>query len=307
MIKLLISFLLLFFIFSCKEIKKENINSKLNDGIKKIEKIIEKKQDKLDYKNEEKNNDTIFYYIGEEYFIEGVKYTPEENYNYTEVGLSTFYGKELHNVRTVNNDFNKVTELYGRHKTLPIPSMVKITNLDNGFSINIKIIDRHDDNAALIQVSRKVAQLLGFYKDKIATVRVDILSDASKQWKSVTISLNEPQFNETITSAPTSIVSISDIDNSDVENEKNLIDLDTIELSSEQVDDYKLFLKVFNFNNYTDIKSMMESLSNDITYTSEKNGQFYDLILGPVDKTEINNLVSYFISKGYKETKILLN
>ena len=99
---------------------------------------------------ESKKSDNIFYYVGDPYYIEGVKYTPEENYNYTEVGLSTFYGKELHNVRTVNNDFNKVTELYGRHKTLPIPSMVKVTNLDNGFSINIKIIDRHDDNAALI-------------------------------------------------------------------------------------------------------------------------------------------------------------
>ena len=64
MIKLLISFLLLFFIFSCKEIKKENINSKLNDGIKKIEKIIEKKQDKLDYKNEMIARQSIIQIIG---------------------------------------------------------------------------------------------------------------------------------------------------------------------------------------------------------------------------------------------------
>ena len=54
----------------------------------------------------------------------------------------------------ITNDINKVTELLGRHKTLPVPSMVNITNLDNGLSINIKIIDRHEDNTALIQVSR---------------------------------------------------------------------------------------------------------------------------------------------------------
>ena len=62
--------------------------------------------------------------------------------------------------------------------------MVKITNLENGLSINIKIIDRHIDNSTIIDVSEKF-QLLGFYKDKIATVRVDILSDSSKQWKNV--------------------------------------------------------------------------------------------------------------------------
>ena len=50
------------------------------------------------------------------YFIEGVKYIPKEEYNYDKDGLATFYGKELHNVKTINNDLNKVTELLGRHK-----------------------------------------------------------------------------------------------------------------------------------------------------------------------------------------------
>ena len=118
-----------------------------------------------------------------------------------------FMEKKLHNLKLLIMIINKVTELLGRHKTLPIPSMVKITNLENGLSINIKIIDRHNDNQQLIQVSRKVGQLLGFYKDKIATVKVDIISDASKQWKNVIV-LNEENFNDTISSAPTSIVSI---------------------------------------------------------------------------------------------------
>ena len=58
--------------------------------------------------------------------------------------------------------------MLGRHKSLPVPSIVKVTNLDNGLSLTIKINDRHDDNSSLIQVSRKTAQLLRFYKDKIA-------------------------------------------------------------------------------------------------------------------------------------------
>ncbi len=310
MIKFLISIIILTYTFSCKDIKNTKINTKVNDSIKKIENIVQKKEKNDQIKNKvEKKNESIFYYVGEPYFIEGVKYTPSENYSYSEIGLSTYYGKELHNIKTINNDFNKVTELLGRHKTLPIPSMVKITNLDNGLSINIKIIDRHDDNASLIQVSRKVAQLLGFYKDKIATVRVDILADSSKQWKSVATSLNEPNFEETISSAPTEIVSITDLE---TENFGENISSDQkeyipIELSSEPVDDFNIFLKVSNFNNYEDIKKLMANLTENLKYTSEKNGTYYDIIMGPLDKIEINNLVSYFISKGYKDTKIIVN
>ena len=158
------------------------------------------------------NKNRIFYLIGEPYYIEGVKYVPEENYSYEEIGLATFYDKELHNKRTANNDLNKVTELLGRHKTLPLPSIVKITNLENGLSLTIKIIDRHDDNTSIIQVSRKVAQLLRFYKNKITKTKVEILSDPSRQWKNVTMSINDKDFNNTVESAPTEIVSISNID-----------------------------------------------------------------------------------------------
>ena len=61
-------------------------------------------------------------------------------YNYDKDGLASFYGKELHNVKTINNDLNKVTELLGRHKTLPLPSTVKITNLENGISLISKFL-----------------------------------------------------------------------------------------------------------------------------------------------------------------------
>ena len=117
----------------------------------------------------------------------------------------------MHNQKTLNNDLNKVTELLGRHKTLPLPSIVKITNLENGLSLTIKVIDRHDDNASVIQVSRKVAQLLRFYKNRMARVKVEILSDPSKQWKNVTMSINDEDFNSTVESASTEIVSISNL------------------------------------------------------------------------------------------------
>ena len=140
MIKYLISLIFLLFLFSCNELNINNVSDVVENSTNKIEEIIENKKEDTKQRNQTTNKqtkDNIFYYVGEPYFIEGVSYTPEENYNYSEIGFSSFYGKELHNIKTVNNDINKVTELLGRHKTLPIPSMVKVTNLDNGLSLSL--------------------------------------------------------------------------------------------------------------------------------------------------------------------------
>ena len=308
--KLIIS-LFFIFLFSCDNISNNKVANKIENAKNIIEdktkenvaKIVEPKKN-LDKENSISEN--IFYLIGDPYFIEGVKYTPKEDYSYSEVGLATFYDKELHNQKTLNNDLNKVTELLGRHKTLPLPSIVKITNLENGLSLTIKVIDRHDDNASVIQVSRKVAQLLRFYKNKIARVKVEILSDPSKQWKNVTMSINDEDFNSTVESAPTEIVSISNIDD---DNEENIVQEEIeqpIELGFEKVENLELFLHINNFKNYEDIQKIVNEIQLKEKFTSENMGDFYKLIIGPIENEVANKLVSTFILKGYKENEIIL-
>ena len=308
--KLIIS-LFFIFLFSCDNISNNKVVNKIENAKNIIEdktkenvaKLVEPKKN-LDKENSTSEN--IFYLIGGPYFIEGVKYTPKEDYSYSEVGLATFYDKELHNQKTLNNDLNKVTELLGRHKTLPLPSIVKITNLENGLSLTIKVIDRHDDNASVIQVSRKVAQLLRFYKNRMARVKVEILSDPSKQWKNVTMSINDEDFNSTVESAPTEIVSISNIDD---DNEDSSLQEDIeqpIELGFEKVENLELFLHINNFKNYEDIQKIVNEIQLKEKFTSENMGDFYKLIIGPIENEVANKLVSTFILKGYKENEIIL-
>lgn len=312
--KLIIS-LLFFLLISCEQISKEEvINTIENTKDTIVKKAIKSPDtsDKVKTKIEEDktNKNSIFYLIGEPYFIEGVKYVPEENYSYEEIGLATFYDKDLHNKRTANNDLNKVTELLGRHKTLPLPSIVKITNLENGLSLTIKIVDRHDDNTSIIQVSRKVAQLLRFYKNKITKAKVEILSDPSRQWKNVTMSINDKDFNNTVESAPTEIVSISNIneDLNTLEDKTEDIKIEQpIELGFEEVDDLDLYLHVNNFKNYQEIKNIVNEINLSDKYTSENIGNFYRLIIGPIDNKTGHKLLSTFIGKGYKESKLILN
>ncbi len=308
--KLIIS---LFFIIliSCENISKNEVVGKIENTKNLIQDKASENVGKLikNQKNKEKEistHDKIFYLIGDPYFIEGVKYIPKEDYSYSEVGLATFYDKELHNQKTLNNDLNKVTELLGRHKTLPLPSIVKITNLENGLSLTIKVIDRHDDNASVIQVSRKVAQLLRFYKNKIARVKVEILSDPSKQWKNVTMSINDEDFNSTVESAPTEIVSISNIDD---DNEEITLQEDIeqpIELGFQKVENLELFLHINNFKNYEDIQKIVNEIQLKEKFTSENMGDFYKLIIGPIENEVANKLVSTFILKGYKDNEIIL-
>ena len=312
--KLIIS-LLFFLLISCEQISKEEVINTIEDTKETIVKKTIKSPDtsnkvKIKVEEDKANKNKIFYLIGEPYYIEGVKYVPEENYFYQEIGLATFYDKELHNKRTANNDLNKVTELLGRHKTLPLPSIVKITNLENGLSLTIKIIDRHDDNTSIIQVSRKVAQLLRFYKNKITKTKVEILSDPSRQWKNVTMSINDKDFNNTVESAPTEIVSISNIDEDLNTSEDQTEDIkieQPIELGFEEVDELDLYLHVNNFKNYQEIKNIVNEINLSDKYTSENIGNFYKLIIGPIDNKTADKLLSTFISKGYKERKLILN
>ena len=92
-----------------KTLKKEpSITTKKEPSITtKKESITTKKEPTII----KKKNDSITYVVGNPYFIKGVKYIPQEDYFYNKTGLGTFYGKELHKIKTANNDLNKVTEL----------------------------------------------------------------------------------------------------------------------------------------------------------------------------------------------------
>tara|TARA_B100000965_G_scaffold373407_1_gene363834 strand:+ start:263 stop:1183 length:921 start_codon:yes stop_codon:yes gene_type:complete len=304
--KSIFKYFIIFILLSSCQIKKIE-TSNITKIVEEKKEIILDKVKKKKNKKEISNNNVIKYHIGEPYFIEGVKYIPKEEYNYDKDGLASFYGKELHNVKTINNDLNKVTELLGRHKTLPLPSTVKITNLENGISLIIKINDRHEDNLSEIQVSRKVAQLLKFYKNKIARVNIKIMSEPSKQMKIVTSSMNDPNFSKTVSSAPTEIVTITDL-NENVDNTLNNVTNPEIpiEITQEEVSDKELFLKIYNFKSYDDAKKIINKLDIKFNNTIENEGSSYSILLGPLENDNVNNLVSSFISSGYKQTEIII-
>lgn len=122
------------------------------------------------------------YKVGKPYRINGNWYYPKADYKYVEEGIASWYGPNFHGKPTANGavfDMNKVS---AAHRTLPLPSIVRVTNLENGRSLKVKVNDRGPfAKDRIIDVSRRTAQLLGFERKGTALVRVEIVEDDSRQ------------------------------------------------------------------------------------------------------------------------------
>ncbi|MGQ9370302.1 septal ring lytic transglycosylase RlpA family protein [Azospirillum sp. A39] len=121
------------------------------------------------------------YKVGKPYQVKGVWYYPAEDWDYDETGLASWYGPGFHTESTANGEVYDEMELTAAHKTLPMPSLVRVTNLDNGRSVVVRVNDRGPFvHGRIIDMSRRGAQLLGFEGRGTAKVRVQVLADESR-------------------------------------------------------------------------------------------------------------------------------
>lgn len=121
------------------------------------------------------------YKVGNPYEINGTPYYPSEDYAYNETGIASWYGPGFHAKLTANGEDYDQNELSAAHRTLPMPSFVRVTNLDNGRVVILRINDRGPyARGRILDVSRRGAQLLGFDHLGTARVRVQILPEESR-------------------------------------------------------------------------------------------------------------------------------
>ncbi len=121
------------------------------------------------------------YKVGQTYEIDGIQYTPREDYNYSETGIASWYGPGFEGKPTANGERFDPSELTAAHRTLPMPSLVRVTNLDNGKSVVVRVNDRGPfANNRIIDMSQRAAELLGFASQGTAKVRVEIMKIESK-------------------------------------------------------------------------------------------------------------------------------
>lgn len=116
------------------------------------------------------------YKVGKPYKVAGVWYYPKVDWNYDQTGIASWYGPNFHKKTTANGELFDQWSVSAAHKTLPLPSVVRVTDLDNGRSLVVRVNDRGPFKPGrIIDLSRRAAQLLGFERKGTARVRVQIL------------------------------------------------------------------------------------------------------------------------------------
>jgi len=119
------------------------------------------------------------YKIGTPYEIEGEWYYPQEDATYDNTGIASWYGTKFHGRRTANGEIFDMDLLTAAHPTLPMPVRAKVTNLENGRSVVVRINDRGPfAKDREIDMSRHAADILGFKEKGTAKVRVQYLGRA---------------------------------------------------------------------------------------------------------------------------------
>jgi rare lipoprotein A len=122
------------------------------------------------------------YKIGNPYQIKGVWYYPRIDYGYDETGIASWYGPNFHNKATANGEVFDQNAVSAAHRTLPLPSVLRVTNLENGRALEVRINDRGPfAHGRIIDMSRRAAQLLGFERRGTARVRVQVLPRESRE------------------------------------------------------------------------------------------------------------------------------
>ncbi|MDH5723051.1 MAG: septal ring lytic transglycosylase RlpA family protein [Alphaproteobacteria bacterium] len=122
-----------------------------------------------------------YYKVGSPYVINGKRYYPSVDYGYNKTGIASWYGPNFHGKSTANGEIFDQNELTAAHKTLPLPSIVRVTNLENGKSIVARVNDRGPyAHGRIIDMSKRSAELLGFKNQGTAKVRVQVLEPESR-------------------------------------------------------------------------------------------------------------------------------
>jgi rare lipoprotein A len=119
--------------------------------------------------------------VGKPYTVMGRTYVPRETYDYVETGIASWYGPGFHGNKTASGEKYDNNELTAAHRTLQMPSLVRVTNLDNGKSVIVRVNDRGPfAKGRIIDVSKRAAELLEMTRAGTAKVRIELLADESR-------------------------------------------------------------------------------------------------------------------------------
>ncbi|MBP5794963.1 MAG: septal ring lytic transglycosylase RlpA family protein [Alphaproteobacteria bacterium] len=126
------------------------------------------------------------YYIGNAYKVDDVQYIPSEDLTYNQTGIAGIIPTELNGQKTTNGEVFDASQMVATSKTLPLPTIARVTNLDNGESVIVRVNNRGPFvNTRIMDLSPAAAQKIGINSQ--SKVQVQVLTEQSMAVKNATI------------------------------------------------------------------------------------------------------------------------
>ncbi len=272
-------FAILFLIYSCSE------TIFLFDSAKRI--------------TEFQNDKYSRYKIGNPYKINGQWFYPEVDYDYDEIGIASWYGPNFHGKRTANGEIFDQNKISAAHKTLPMPTIVKVINLENGKELIMRINDRGPFVAGrIIDLSKEAAKQLGVLKKGISKVRV-IVQEIESRKIAMNLQNNTKQNKFSVKSAKAEHI------------EKKELDITDEKFQDDKKVSSKMIIQVGSFKNEDNANILVQKLENFNAFLQKnfvKENFFYRVRIGPFnDFSNAKNTLNKLFSLGFYNSKIIPN
>ena len=251
--------------------------------------------------------DDPIYKVGNPYKINGKWYYPAVDYQYDEVGIASWYGPGFHGKSTANGEVFDQNKITAAHRTLPMPSIVKVTNLENGMVLDkVRINDRGPfARNRIIDLSKKAAEELGFIKNGVAKVRVEILEDESRKY-----ALSEQQNVYVAEAAEITEVSKKNLLPNPEFEEKKIKKKNEDVLENSILNDQELLIQVGAFTDHRNARLLIDKLTEFKAYINRvfiNNRYLYRVRIGPInDLNQANKVKMELFELGYTSSHLVM-
>ena len=238
------------------------------------------------------------YKIGNPYQINGQWFYPEVDYDYDAIGIASWYGPNFNGKKTANGEIFDQNKVSAAHKTLPMPSIVKVINLENRKELILKINDRGPFvNGRIIDLSKEAARQLGFLNKGTAKVRV-IVQEVESRRLAMNLQNNTQKDQFDVKPARTEDI--------------QKVELDTIKPKHTNIStNKKVIIQVGSFKDEKNAHLLVERLKNFNAFLQKhliKENFFYRVRIGPFnDFSNAKKTLNKLLFLGFNSSKIIPN
>ena len=250
------------------------------------------------------------YKVGNPYKINGKWYYPAVDYDYNEVGIASWYGPGFHGKKTANGEVFDQNKISAAHRTLPMPSIVKVTNLENGKVLeNIRINDRGPfAGNRIIDLSKKAAEELEFVNHGVAKVRVEIMENKSRIYAAENSKKNKVR---KANKAKVKKIQRKSITTHNSNDQKFVEEKTKLDQGNSILEDKQLIIQVGAFGDHRNAKSLSEKLSEYKAYIERKfidNKYLYRVRIGPLTNLDLAKTIKLKLFElGYTSSHLVVN